>query len=211
VWSHESEPQLNLRTHFYVDQSDQHAEGSVMQEVGQIAVRAVPVTDSAEFVALVNIELAGCYRFAGYVLGNEADAEDAVCEAVAKAWQSRLSLKEQERFPAWFGRIVANVCRDRLRKRAGVRIVDLEDAVGQELVGTGDQFRDALARDEVGRLVRMLPEEQLMVVALRFWRDMSLEQIAERLDIPVGTVKSRLHNALRSLRRELDREAQVAS
>ncbi len=71
---------------------------------------------------------------------------------------------------------------------------------------TRDPFREALARDEVGRLVRRLPPDQQIVVALRFWRDLSLEEIAERLGLPLGTVKSRLHYALRSPRAELDRD-----
>jgi RNA polymerase sigma-70 factor (ECF subfamily) len=45
---------------------------------------------------------------------------------------------------------------------------------------------------------------------LRFWRDLSLEEISDRLDLPLGTVKSRLHYALRSLRKELDRQGKVS-
>jgi RNA polymerase sigma-70 factor (ECF subfamily) len=55
--------------------------------------------------------------------------------------------------------------------------------------------------------VRKLPADQQIVVGLRFWRDLSLEEIAERLQLPLGTVKSRLHYAMRTLRAELDREA----
>jgi RNA polymerase sigma-70 factor (ECF subfamily) len=65
-------------------------------------------------------------------------------------------------------------------------------------------------RDEVGRLVRTLPPDQQLVVALRFWRDLPLEEIAERLDLPLGTVKSRLHYAMRALRKELDRQGKVS-
>jgi RNA polymerase sigma-70 factor (ECF subfamily) len=71
----------------------------------------------------------------------------------------------------------------------------------------GDPFRDALARDELGRLIRNLPPDQQIVVGLRFWRDMPLDQIADRLGLPLGTVKSRLHYAMRSLRQQLDRQA----
>jgi RNA polymerase sigma-70 factor (ECF subfamily) len=50
-----------------------------------------------------------------------------------------------------------------------------------------------------------LTPEQRVVVVLRFWRDLSIEEIADRLDVPSGTVRSRLHYALRSLRAEIDR------
>ena len=73
-----------------------------------------------------------------------------------------------------------------------------------------DPFREALARDEVGRLVRLLPPDQQLVVGLRFWLDLSLEEIADRLVLPLGTVKSRLHYAMRTLRKELDRQGAEA-
>jgi RNA polymerase sigma-70 factor (ECF subfamily) len=68
-----------------------------------------------------------------------------------------------------------------------------------------DPFGAAVARDLVGRLVRKLPPDQQLVVALRYWRCLSLEEVADRLDLPLGTVKSRLYYAMRTLRQELDR------
>jgi RNA polymerase sigma-70 factor (ECF subfamily) len=60
-----------------------------------------------------------------------------------------------------------------------------------------------IAGDEIGRAVGRLGRDQRTVIALRYWEDMTLEQIAETLGLPVGTVKSRLHYALRALRTEL--------
>jgi RNA polymerase sigma-70 factor (ECF subfamily) len=97
---------------------------------------------------------------------------------------------------------VANVCKTRVRKRKGVRSVAFDDELG---VAAADPFRAALARDTVGRALERLSPEQRVVVVLRYWRDMPLEQIATRLDIPLGTVKSRLYYALRLLGREIDR------
>jgi RNA polymerase sigma-70 factor (ECF subfamily) len=165
----------------------------------------VVVDESARFVELVEAELPGSYRFAGYLLGDATEAEDAICEAVSRAWQSRDRLREPDKFPAWFGRIVTNVCRDRIRRRHGVRLIELDPTQGADVPGP-DPFRDALERDVLGRLVRKLPADQQLVVALRFWRDLSLEAIAERLDLPLGTVKSRLHYAIKTLRKELDRQ-----
>ena len=58
--------------------------------------------------------------------------------------------------------------------------------------------------------MRRLPPDQQVIVGLRFWRDLSLDEIAERLDLPLGTVKSRLHYAMRSLRKDLDRQGKVS-
>ncbi len=166
----------------------------------------MPVADEAsEFVRLVRQELPGAYRLAGYLLRDASEAEDATQDALEKAWQAWPKLRDTERFAAWFDRIVANVCRDRLRRRRKVGDMELNEEIAA-LPHARDPFRDALARDEVGRLVRCLPADQQIVVGLRFWRDLSLEEIAERLQLPLGTVKSRLHYAMRTLRAELDRE-----
>jgi RNA polymerase sigma-70 factor (ECF subfamily) len=181
--------------------------------IGEGALRValtVPTEDrAAAFVRLVKPELPGAYRLAGYLLRDATEAEDAAQEAIAKAWESWIKLRDKEKFGAWFGRIVTNVCQDRLRKRRGAPDLDLNETVIPD-IRARDAFRDALSRDEVGRLVRSLPPDQQMVVALRFWRDLSLDEISERLDLPLGTVKSRLHYAMRSLRQELDRQGKVS-
>jgi RNA polymerase sigma-70 factor (ECF subfamily) len=170
----------------------------------------IPTEDGAAvFVGLVKPELPDAYRLAGYLLRDASEAEDAAQEAVARAWESWAKLRDRDRFGAWFGRIVANVCQERLRKRRGVRVLEIDEEIASD-VHPRDAFRDALARDEVGRLIRTLPSDQQMVVALRFWRDLPLEEIAERLDLPLGTVKSRLHYAMRALRKELDRQEKVS-
>jgi RNA polymerase sigma factor (sigma-70 family) len=174
-----------------------------------VSIRGTAADDAAEFVRLLEPALAGGYRLAGYLLGNAIEAEDASQEALEKAWRAWRNLRDRDRAEAWFDRIVANVCKDRLRARRGVQLMDLEgDPPARE--GSRDPFRDALARDEVGRLVGALTADQQIVVALRFWRDLTLEEIAERLDVPLGTVKSRLHYAMRSLRGELDRQGKVS-
>jgi RNA polymerase sigma-70 factor (ECF subfamily) len=166
----------------------------------------MPEADGAtEFVRLAGSEIAGAYRLAGYLLADAVEAEDATQEALEKAWQAWPKLRHVDSFGAWFDRIVVNVCHDRLRRRRGVRVMELDvEATG--IPHARDPFREALARDEVGRLVRVLPADQQIVVALRFWRDLSLDEIAERLELPLGTVKSRLHYAMKSLRQQLDRQ-----
>ena len=97
---------------------------------------------------------------------------------------------------------MANVCKTRIRARRRVRNVAFDDELE---VHAPDPFRAALTRDAVGRVLERLSPEQRIVVVLRYWRDMPLEQIASRLDIPLGTVKSRLHYALHLLGREIER------
>lgn len=170
----------------------------------RVALTIPAAGEATEFIRLVEPALPGAYRLAGYLLRDANEAEDATQEALEKAWRAWPRLRERDRAGAWFDRIVANVCKDRLRGRR-VRFLTLDDgAAGAASVR--DPFREALARDEVGRLVGSLPSDQQIVVALQFWRDLPLEAIAERLDVPVGTVKSRLHYAMKELRRQLDRQ-----
>jgi RNA polymerase sigma-70 factor (ECF subfamily) len=171
----------------------------------RVALRMPAAGEATAFVGLVQPELPGAYRLAGYLLRDATDAEDATQDALEKAWQAWPKLRETDRFGAWFDRIVVNVCRDRLRAKRGSRVLELDDEIAS-VTHARDPFREALARDEVGRLIRKLPPDHQIVVALRFWRDLSVEEIAERLQMPSGTVKSRLHYAMKTLRQEIDRQ-----
>ena len=175
-------------------------------EVGHISLMPAvpkPETTDAAFAALSDAALRRIYGLAGYLLGNVAEAEDATQEAMAQAWRARRSLRDPGSFDAWLDRIVVNICRDRLRRRKLVQVVELEEGSAVE---APDPFRDFLARDGLAAALDTLTPDQRTVVILRFWRDLSLEQIAERLDWPLGTVKSRLHHAVAALRGRLDRE-----
>jgi RNA polymerase sigma factor (sigma-70 family) len=177
----------------------------VKEGAAGVALTMPAVGEATEFVRLVQPELPGAYRLAGFLLRDAMEAEDATQDALEKAWQAWPKLRDADRFGAWFDRIVVNVCNDRLRHRRGVRVLELDEEIAG-VPTARDPFRDALARDEVGRLVRLLPPDQQIVVGLRFWRDLSLEEIADRMNLPLGTVKSRLHYAMKSLRAELDRQ-----
>jgi RNA polymerase sigma-70 factor (ECF subfamily) len=152
------------------------------------------------FAEALSGELSGAYRLAGYLLADAAEAQDAVQEASVRAWRAWSKLREQEKFHSWFSQILVNVCRTKLRKRARQRTLDVDDL---DLEGA-DPFRSALARDAVGRALSSLSTELRMVVVLRYWGDLALAEIADRLGIPIGTVKSRHHAALQTLRRRIE-------
>jgi RNA polymerase sigma-70 factor (ECF subfamily) len=158
------------------------------------------------FAAMCDAALGRAYGLAGYLLGDATDAEDATQDAMDRAWRARGSLRDPEAFEGWLDRIVANVCRDRMRRRKHARIVDLEAGPEHE---AADPFRAFLDRDELARALDALTPEQRIVVVLRFWRDLPLEQIAMRLDWPLGTVKSRLHHAMAAMRLRLERDARA--
>lgn len=154
------------------------------------------------FLAAARPGLDRTYRLAGLLLGSAAEAEDAVQDALVVAWQAFDQLREPAKFAGWFDRIVANGCRDRLRRRNTVRFIPIAadlDAAGR------DPFQAFLERDALMAGLDRLTADERLVVVLRFWADLPLESIADRLDWPLGTVKSRLHRALRRLRDHLVR------
>jgi RNA polymerase sigma factor (sigma-70 family) len=175
-----------------------------MQEMATAASRrgAVPTETSEEaFAALTRRHLDSAYRLAWAILADDGDADDATQDAFALAWRARRSLRDPARFDAWFGRILVNVCRQRLRQRARSPI---RMALDSREPATADTSARAGTRDAIGRAVDQLDADHRIVVILRYWADLTIDEIAVRLDVPPGTVKSRLHCALRSMRPKLE-------
>ena len=170
-------------------------EGVARVEAGRLSV--VPDDTVAAFRSLTASSLDRAYRLAWAILGDDAEAQDATQDAFTAAWRQRGTLREPERIEAWFTRILVNTCRDRLRRRARNRIQPLELA---PLPSIADASEPASNRDELGRALGALDPDHRIVVVLRFWADLTVDDIAERLGIPAGTVKSRLHKAMRTLR-----------
>jgi RNA polymerase sigma factor (sigma-70 family) len=150
----------------------------------------------AAFQLLVDRDLDRAYRLAGVILGNGEDAEDATHDAVVQAWHTFGGLRDQSRFEAWFQRILVNVCRDRLRKRRRTPVTELTLADGVSVPGGFANVDDRLALD---RAFARLSPDQAITVVLRFHADLTLDNVAARMGVPVGTVKSRLHSALTAM------------
>jgi RNA polymerase sigma-70 factor (ECF subfamily) len=141
------------------------------------------------------------YRLATLILRDRDEAEDATQEAIARAWSSWGSLRDTSRFDAWFDRILVNVCRNRLRHVRTIHVVALDDAYE---LPAADSHGPAMARLALEPAFARLTADQRIIVVLRFWRDLPIEGIADRLGLPTGTVKSRLHYALKTLRSAIE-------
>jgi RNA polymerase sigma-70 factor (ECF subfamily) len=174
-------------------------DGTVAMSIG----RKLVTDEAATFAALIETQLDRSFRLATVILGSAIEAEDAVADAALAAWRSRDRLRDADRFEAWFGRIVVNGCRDRLRARRRRPVVEMPAAVVAEAAGLTHEadFRDGVhARDTLSRAFETLEPDERIVLVLRFWHDLTVEAIAERVGIPAGTVKSRLSHATARLR-----------
>ena len=153
--------------------------------------------DKEEFAARTEAVRQRLYRTAYLYLGSEADALEAVDEAVYQALRALKKLREPEHFETWLTRILLNECHRELRRRKRVAGEDaLPDTAGPDAY-------DALPLKEA---VRRLPEELRAVVILRFFTGYTQAETAAALDIPQGTVATRQRRALALLRLELGEE-----
>jgi RNA polymerase sigma-70 factor (ECF subfamily) len=154
--------------------------------------------DEVAFAQLVDLDGDRCYAIAYRILRDVERAQDAVQQAFLLAWRELPRLRDPERFDVWLHRLLVNACYEEHRRyrrwSSNVRTLPVDGPAGR------DEFVSIHDRDELERaFVRLSPEHRAVVV-LHHHAGMPLASIAEVVGVPVGTVKSRLHNATRILR-----------
>ena len=157
------------------------------------------------------------HRLACRMLGDSDAALDVAQEAFVKAWRALPQFKGEARFSTWITRIAINQCRNELRRRRTVKHTQplsldapsagQETTLGASVPAAGpDPWEVARGREVSRALEASLAEldgEAREVLLLRDAEDLSYEEVAEILDVPVGTVRSRLHRARGELRRRM--------
>ena len=160
------------------------------------------------------------YALAYRTLGREEDARDVVQEAFLRAYRGLRGFKGEAKFSSWLYRITLNLCRDWIRKERraplvtvpeGVDPVDLADAQASPT----ESVEELVARREMSAAVEKamaeLPEEQRTAIMLKEYHGLTFQEIAEMLDCPLSTVKTRLYQGLSVLRRRLERQQTEAA
>ena len=171
-------------------------------ELAERAPTRVPDTRlrDAAFVRLADEHLDRAYRLARAILRDPAEAQDATHDAFVQAWRKWDTLRDQSRFEPWFDRILVNTCRNRLRSNRRLTT----DISAEVALATGDHAGGVADRDVIGAAISALSPDHQVVVALRYYRDLTVDDIARRLGVPSGTVQSRLHYALKRLHDAID-------
>jgi len=167
-----------------------------------VAPASLALARAAAFQALAERHLDAAYRLARAIVHNDATAEDLTHDAFVQAWGHWDQLRDESRFEQWFNRIVVNTCRDHLRRAAKTRVVDVSDQLGS----AGSDMDAAESREAVRTALARLSPDHQVVVALRFYRDLTVDDIASLLGIPPNTVRSRIHYATKRLATLLSRE-----
>ena len=172
-------------------------------------IRRAQTGDVEAFTAVVAGRFEPMQRTAMAILGHEADARDAVADALAAIWRELPRLRDPLAFEAWSTRILVHACRRRLRGRGRTRVreVAMETVEGARSLTSpapGESVADRLALE---RAFERLDADARAILVLHHLEGRGLDEVAAVLGIPVGTAKSRLFAARRALERGLEREA----
>lgn len=177
--------------------------------------------DRLAFRELVDLYQNKIYHLAYRILGNTHEAEDIVQETFLRVYTNLNGFDPSQKFSTWIYRIGTNLCIDHLRKRKrkknmslDANLYDSDKADGYDIMPTGDEElpENQLVLSETRRQVRdaidQMPEQYKSIVILRYLHDMSLQEISEVLDMPVTTIKTRLHRGREYLRGKINSDEQ---
>jgi len=151
------------------------------------------------------------YALAYRVIGREEDARDVAQETFLRAFRALSGFKGQAKFSSWLYRITLNLCRDWIRRERRAPVAQAPEGIDLiELASEAEpaeSIEDLVARRELGRAVAramaMLPEEQRTAIVLKEYHGLTFQEIADLLDCPLSTVKTRLYQGLGVLRKQL--------
>ena len=151
------------------------------------------------------------YALAYRVIGREEDARDVAQETFLRAFRALGGFKGQAKFSSWLYRITLNLCRDWIRRERRSNIAPVPEGVDiVELAGEAtptETIEDLVSRKQLGeavaRAMALLPDEQRTAIILKEYHGLTFQEIADLLDCPLSTVKTRLYQGLTVLRRHL--------
>lgn len=165
--------------------------------------------DQQAFADLMVASHPRLFRLAHGILGNPYLAEDATQQAYLDIWRDLRRLRDPERFEGWAYRILVRSCYREARRTP--------KWLPDEAIPTDREPRDirsldaVLDRDQLERGFQRLPVDQRAVIVLHYLMDMTLDRVAEALDIPLGTANSRLSRAVAAMRAALEADARSAT
>jgi RNA polymerase sigma factor (sigma-70 family) len=158
--------------------------------------------DRGAFSTLASGASARLYATARLILSQPDRAEDAVQDALVEAWRDIRGLRDPDRLDAWLHRLLVRACYRHLRRdyRRLVREISVPEVDAGEVTDSARAFAD---RDEMDHAFRRLTDDQRTILALVYYADLPLADVAVILGIPIGTAKSRHNRAMAALRAAL--------
>ncbi len=161
--------------------------------------------DKAAFGKLIEAFQGPVYNLAYRMLNNSGEAEEAAQEAFVRAWTKLNMYDPKRKFSTWLLSITSNYCIDQIRKRRAL-LLSIDEPLPPHPALTSDkakgpeaQMASSEQQDLVQGLLQELPEEYRTAVILRYWQEMSYEEIAETTGSTISAIKSRLFRARKQL------------
>lgn len=165
--------------------------------------------DRDAFDALARTAGDRCMGIATRILRDTDVAQDAVQATLITAWRDIPSLRDPNRFEPWLHRILVNACYAEAKRRrrwsSSIRMLPVDVASNANDILTVND------RDQLERAFRRLTVEQRAVMVLHHYIGLPVPEVADRLGIPLGTAKSRIHHATTALRASVEADARVPS
>ena len=170
-------------------------------------VRSAMRGDERAFTEIVNSVADRYLGVAHRILRDAALAEDAVQQALLSAWRDLPNLRDPAKFDGWAYRLLVHACYMEARKRKRWHpttiVRSIVEPTAPDLIG------GIIERERLERGFQRLSVEHRAVLIMTYYLDLPAEQVAEALDIPVGTVASRLHRARHALRGAIEADARI--
>ena len=163
-----------------------------------------------EFIKLYSEVYKDLYRIAYCYMGNKAEAEDAVGDAVLSAYENFNSLREREAFRGWITKILVNTCKKRMKNWYGRDEVSIsekrqygedEERMEEVILSHEPDYTD---RPAIQAAMEILSEEERMIVALYVLGGYNGEEIGQMLQLKHSTVRSKYHRALGKMKKQLE-------
>ena len=176
-------------------------------------IKQVLKGDQNAYADIVNLYQHKLYQICYRMLGNKQEAEDIAQEAFVRAYINLHSYDQKRKFSTWLYRIATNLCIDRIRKKkpdyyldaevAGTDGLDMYSQIAADEKLPEDVVTQMELQDRIQYEISRLPDKYRSVIVLKYIEELSLQEISEILDMPLGTVKTRIHRGREALRKQL--------
>ena len=184
-----------------------------MEEFINKKIKQIKKGDQNAFAEVVELYKDKIYHLCYRMLGNAHEAEDIAQEAFLRVYINIHSFDINKKFSTWLYRIATNLSIDRIRKKkpdyyldaevAGTDGLTLYSQVSSDIAMPEKEVEAMELQEIIQKEILKLPDKYRSVIVLRYIEDLSLQEISEVLDIPVGTVKTRIHRGREALRKQL--------
>ncbi len=173
------------------------------KDIDYSLIRAIQNGDMVAFSQLVDRYKGRLMNVIGRMLSSGEEAEDIVQETFVRVYQHRQSFNFQHCFSTWIYTIALNLARNELRKRKKFKFYDITDIQGSEMELAVEMKLPSHLPQALNSAIGSLPEKYRTAFMLRDVQEMSYEEVAKVLAVPLGTVKSRVNRARMMLRDKL--------